>query len=581
MSAGDVLNPKRPRLQANERLDQVDVDALSSSVRDHLDAYSRAVEAAPRNVGSTTPTGLVFQGFGMTLNPIAPTDAKVRVQAALGVAFDSNGRLLIKESGVQIDLTLSAGNSQIYAYYVETSVDSAVRRVITVAPPFAEGGQSFPIKIKGAVGFFVRAGDQTSIVASDVVNGATTPLCFLGVANNAAGAVTMVGYDATTAPNGSFATNRITTVVAPTALPPAPTANGSLATMHGLVNAVAYMVGQALWKGSGVAPPSTANNFQAWTAHPASSVATLSEYLVAGNLVGNHTISGSLAVGGQPLVFLRTFTADNTTETFTATAHGRSTGDGPFQVSNSGGALPTGLAPATNYWWITTGANTFMLATSFSDALAGLNLSISTNGTGTQTIASTGSTTHATDAAVSRSLSVTGNAAVVGNATVGGTLGAAGTVTASGDVNVTGNVSATSYKHGLKTKRFSAQLGMPHDSAVAWSTNAGGICVQGAAPLSWQIPILLSSKKRILAARARVKCVGGAIAATLKRVSDNSNVDLGTGTTATTGAFETFTVAAGLTEQTSGGLCYQVNFGGGSGTSEYAYIEVDYDQVIA
>ena len=81
-----------------------------------------------------------------------------------------------------------------------------------------------------------------------------------------------------------------------------------------------------------------------------------------------------------------TFTADNTTEIFTATAHGLKTGDGPFQVSNSGGALPTGLLALTNYWVIRIDANTFYLATSLANALAGTFLTISTNGTGTQTI---------------------------------------------------------------------------------------------------------------------------------------------------------------------------------------------------
>lgn len=265
MSLGDVINPKRVRVQANERLDTVDVDAVSLVPREHLDAYSRAVEATPRNVGSTTPTGLIFQGFGLTLNPTGPSDNKVRVQAALGVAFDANGRLLIKENGVTVDLTLPSGNSQIYTYYIEDSSDTAVRRTIGVSSPFTEGGLSFATKFKGDVAFFVRAGDQTSIVASDVVNGTTTALCFLGVANNAAGTVTMTGYNSVTAPNGAFATNRITSVVTPTTLPVLSTNNGSVATIHGLVNAALFMVGQAIWKGSKNFTPTAANNFGAYS----------------------------------------------------------------------------------------------------------------------------------------------------------------------------------------------------------------------------------------------------------------------------------------------------------------------------
>lgn len=264
MSTGDVINPKRLRMQPNERLDSGDVDAASVSAREHIDAYARAIEAVPRNVGASTPTGFIFQGFGLTLNPTAPSDSKVRIGSPLGVAFDSNGRMLIKESGVQVDLTLPSGNSQIYAYFVETASDVTVRRTISVSAPFGEGPTTIATRLQSGVGFFTRAGDQTSIVASDVVNGATTPLCFLGVANTSAGVVTMTGYDATTAPNGSFVTNRVTSVVAPSSAPTANTNNGSIATMHGLVNAALWMVGQAIWKGSKNLTPSAANNFGAY-----------------------------------------------------------------------------------------------------------------------------------------------------------------------------------------------------------------------------------------------------------------------------------------------------------------------------
>lgn len=272
MSIGDVTNPKRVRLQANERLDTVDTDPLSLAAREHLDAYSRAVEATPRNVGSSTPTGLIIQGFGLTLNPINPTDGKVRVQSALGVAFDANGRLLIKEAGVTQDLTLSVGNSQIYVYYLDIASDTAVRRSISVGSPYTESPSAISTKFTAGVGFFVRAGDQTSIVASDVVNGATTALCFLGVANNAGGVITMTGYDPVSAPNGSFTTNRFTSVVTPTTLPPGNAGSGSVATVHGLINAALYMNAQTMWKGSNEFVPGAANNFGAYTP-PATGVA--------------------------------------------------------------------------------------------------------------------------------------------------------------------------------------------------------------------------------------------------------------------------------------------------------------------
>lgn len=79
-----------------------------------------------------------------------------------------------------------------------------------------------------------------------------------------------------------------------------------------------------------------------------------------------------------------TFTANSGTSIFTATAHGFLTGLA-LQVSNSGGALPTGLAGVTTYYVIRIDANTFKLATTLANAQAGTNLTVSSNGTGTQT----------------------------------------------------------------------------------------------------------------------------------------------------------------------------------------------------
>ncbi len=79
------------------------------------------------------------------------------------------------------------------------------------------------------------------------------------------------------------------------------------------------------------------------------------------------------------------FTAANATEVFTATAHGMSTADGPIRV-HSDGALPTGLSAGTDYWIIKINANTFYLAATRADAVAGTHLAISDDGTGTQTL---------------------------------------------------------------------------------------------------------------------------------------------------------------------------------------------------
>ena len=81
-----------------------------------------------------------------------------------------------------------------------------------------------------------------------------------------------------------------------------------------------------------------------------------------------------------------TFTAVATTDICTLTSHGFRTGL-KVRVSNSGGALPAGLAAATDYYVIKIDANTFYLAeslTASTNALAFIN--ITTNGTGTNTV---------------------------------------------------------------------------------------------------------------------------------------------------------------------------------------------------
>lgn len=80
-----------------------------------------------------------------------------------------------------------------------------------------------------------------------------------------------------------------------------------------------------------------------------------------------------------------TFTASGAT--LTATAHGLLTGDGPFRLTNSGGALPAGLSTGTDYWIIYLGANTFSVATSLANAIAGTAVTTTDAGTGTHTIA--------------------------------------------------------------------------------------------------------------------------------------------------------------------------------------------------
>jgi hypothetical protein len=81
-----------------------------------------------------------------------------------------------------------------------------------------------------------------------------------------------------------------------------------------------------------------------------------------------------------------TFTASDAGDVMTSVAHGMITGDGPYRVSNSGGALPTGLAVDTNYWIIELTTDTFQLASTKAFALAETEIVISSDGTGTQTL---------------------------------------------------------------------------------------------------------------------------------------------------------------------------------------------------
>lgn len=86
------------------------------------------------------------------------------------------------------------------------------------------------------------------------------------------------------------------------------------------------------------------------------------------------------------------FTTTHGTETVNITAHGLLTGDGPFRLTNSGGALPAGYATATDYYAIRTGADSLQLAASRALAFAGTAVAITGDGTGTHTLSDTAST---------------------------------------------------------------------------------------------------------------------------------------------------------------------------------------------
>lgn len=89
---------------------------------------------------------------------------------------------------------------------------------------------------------------------------------------------------------------------------------------------------------------------------------------------------------------------DATTNIITITGHALESGDGPIQLTNSGGALPGGLAAATDYYVIKLSTSTIQLANSRANALAGaagtsgMAIDLTTAGSGTTTLADTAGT---------------------------------------------------------------------------------------------------------------------------------------------------------------------------------------------
>lgn len=354
MSAGDINNPTRPRYEANERFDTQDADASSQGPRGCDTAERRSLLTTPFNVGGTSPTGLLIAGWKLTPNPTSGSDGRVRVGADAAVALDSDGNLIVKPAATTVDVTIPSGTFQVYAYFVETPTTSATRRFLPPSAPFTEFTNVIPTQYVGGVGFYTRAGDATSFVSQDVVNGATTALVALCVATNSAGAVTITGYNASTAPNGSAITNRVAAVqgdsttiasgsntqtlpqstinvASTTTFPssgtifvntdagiqtvaysgtsggnqftgctggtgvmstggavsaglfapaPTPTSNGGVRSMHDLIQAVAFYLGQCAWNGSAALVPNASNNFGAFTP-PAHGVQRVAEDIAA------------------------------------------------------------------------------------------------------------------------------------------------------------------------------------------------------------------------------------------------------------------------------------------------------------
>lgn len=85
---------------------------------------------------------------------------------------------------------------------------------------------------------------------------------------------------------------------------------------------------------------------------------------------------------------------DASANTFTATAHGRLTGDGPVRLTSTG-TFPGGTAASTDYWIIKIDNDTFKLASKFVDAIGLVAIDLTSTGSGTIQLIDTASTLRA------------------------------------------------------------------------------------------------------------------------------------------------------------------------------------------
>lgn len=101
---------------------------------------------------------------------------------------------------------------------------------------------------------------------------------------------------------------------------------------------------------------------------------------------------GRVLGGAGQSIITKTFTADSGTEQLLIDNTSSFYTGTPVTVANSGGELPSPLAPATTYYVINIDSTHIQLATTLANAIAGTAINITTNGTGTNSIFITDST---------------------------------------------------------------------------------------------------------------------------------------------------------------------------------------------
>lgn len=104
------------------------------------------------------------------------------------------------------------------------------------------------------------------------------------------------------------------------------------------------------------------------------------------DMLGWYPVTSTTTTGNQALVNSKTFTATAATPTVLTIAAGWDIQTGTcIRLTNSGGALPTGLSTNTNYYWNRTAATTGNLATSLTNLYAATYVAASDTGSGTHT----------------------------------------------------------------------------------------------------------------------------------------------------------------------------------------------------
>lgn len=103
------------------------------------------------------------------------------------------------------------------------------------------------------------------------------------------------------------------------------------------------------------------------------------------DMLGYHPITTTTTTGSQTLIGSQTFTASSSSGILATYATDFDTYT-TVRLTNSGGALPTGLSADTDYWLIRVSATTARFATSLGNAIAGTAVAFTDAGTGTHTM---------------------------------------------------------------------------------------------------------------------------------------------------------------------------------------------------